>query len=146
DLAAALQGRLVALSISGGDPARIARLRTALARDAAIRPFLEALYAPAPEVLAPADDTIICRCEEVTAGTIRATVDLGAPGPNQVKSMLRTGMGPCQGRVCGLAVAGIIAARKGEDPQVTDYYRIRPPLKPIPLAELAGFAPGIAAE
>jgi len=144
--AAALQGRLVALSITGGDPARIVRLRSALARDAAIRPFLEALYAPAPEVLAPADDTIICRCEEVTAGTIRATVDLGAPGPNQVKSMLRTGMGPCQGRVCGLAVAGIIAARKGEDPQVTDYYRIRPPLKPIPLAELAGFAPGIAAE
>lgn len=78
------------------------RLRAALTRDAAIRPLLETLYAPAPEVLAPADDTIICRCEEVTAGTIRATVDLGAPGPNQVKSMLRTGMGPCQGRVCVL--------------------------------------------
>ncbi|WP_260502755.1 hypothetical protein [Paracoccus yeei] len=40
-----------------------------------------------------------------------------------------------------LAVAGIIAARKGEDPQVTDYYRIRLPLKPIPLTELAGFVP-----
>lgn len=138
---AALQGRLVALSIAGGDPSRIARLRASMAQDAAIRPLLETLYAPAPDILAPNDDTIICRCEEVTAGTIRAMVDLGAPGPNQVKSMLRTGMGPCQGRVCGLAVAGIIAARKGENPQVTDYYRIRPPLKPLPLTELAAFAP-----
>lgn len=144
--AAALQGRLVALAIAGAagkpvDGARMARLRAGLARDAAIRPLLETLYAPAPQILAPADATIVCRCEEVRAGTIRQTVDLGAPGPNQVKSMLRTGMGPCQGRVCGLAVAGIIAARKGEDPQVTDYYRIRPPLKPIALSELAAFAP-----
>lgn len=154
---AALQGRLVALGIAqsmgkAGD-ARLGRLKSALARDASVRPMLEALYAPAPQILQPADDVLVCRCEEVTAGTVRKTVKLGAPGPNQVKSMLRTGMGPCQGRVCGLAVAGIIAATKGEDPQVTDYYRIRPPLKPLPLAELAAYvveeddsAAGVAAE
>ncbi|MDH2328293.1 FAD-dependent oxidoreductase [Cereibacter sp. SYSU M97828] len=137
--AAAMQGRLVALAIAGKQDERASRLSAALAREGAVRPLLETLYAPAPEVLAPADTTIVCRCEEITAGTVRRTVDLGAPGPNQIKSMLRTGMGPCQGRVCGLAVAAIIAARKGEDPQVTDYYRIRPPLKPIPLLELASF-------
>ncbi|MFD1883042.1 NAD(P)/FAD-dependent oxidoreductase [Paracoccus pacificus] len=139
--AAAIQGRLAALAIAGGSSARIAQLRSDLAGDTAIRPFLETFYAPAPQILRPADATIVCRCEEVTAGTIRDTVRLGAPGPNQIKSMLRTGMGPCQGRVCGLAVTGIIAAEKGEDPQLTDYYRIRPPLKPIPLIELARFAP-----
>ncbi|WP_349295515.1 (2Fe-2S)-binding protein (plasmid) [Thioclava sp. 'Guangxiensis'] len=143
---AALQGRLVALEIArslgrevkGG---RLTRLRAALERDGAVRPLLETLYAPAPEVLAPADDVLLCRCEEVTAGSVRETVRLGAPGPNQVKSLLRTGMGPCQGRICGLAVAGVIAATKGESPSVTDYYRIRPPLKPLQLSELAGFAP-----
>ena len=140
---AALQGRLVALGIlqkRGFDTAqRLARLRAALAKDQAIRPMLETLYAPAPEILAPADDVMVCRCEEVTAGRIRETVRMGAPGPNQIKSMLRAGMGPCQGRVCGLAVASIIAVAKGEAPSVTDYYRIRPPLKPIPLSELATF-------
>jgi hypothetical protein len=34
-------------------------------------------------------------------------------------------------------VTEIIAARRGEPPSVVDYYRIRPPLKPLALAELA---------
>lgn len=145
-VSAALEGRLVALSIvealSGqGEAARITRLRAALDRDRAVRPLLETLYAPAPEIVAPADGVLLCRCEEVTAGAVREAVRLGAPGPNQVKSLLRAGMGPCQGRVCGLAVAGVIAAAKGESPSVTDYYRIRPPLKPLQLLELASFAP-----
>ena len=35
---------------------------------------------------------------------------LGCPGPNQMKSFLRCGMGPCQGRLCGLTVTELIAA------------------------------------
>ncbi|KGB80813.1 (2Fe-2S)-binding protein [Rhodovulum sp. NI22] len=145
-VSAALEGRLVALSIvkaltGQGEEARITRLRAALDRDRAVRPLLETLYAPAPEIVAPADGVLLCRCEEVTAGSVREAVRLGAPGPNQVKSLLRAGMGPCQGRVCGLAVAGVIAAAKGESPSVTGYYRIRPPLKPLQLSELANFAP-----
>lgn len=143
-LSAAIQGEITVLSIAArdgrGDAERIKVLQTAWARDAAVRPFLEALYAPASHVTSPADDSIICRCEEVTAGAIRDAVDLGAPGPNQVKSYLRAGMGPCQGRVCGLAVSAIIAQRRGETPDATGYYRIRPPLKPIPLSELAQYA------
>ncbi len=142
---AVLRGEAAALAIAArsgrGDAARSGAVRAALSRDAAVRPFLEALYAPAPHVTRPADDTIVCRCEEVTAGAIREAVDLGAPGPNQVKSFLRAGMGPCQGRVCGLAVSAIIAERRGESPEQTGYYRIRPPLKPIPLSELASFTP-----
>ncbi len=142
-LSAAIHGEMTALVIAArdgrGDADRMKALQSARARDAAVRPFLEALYAPAPHVTAPADETIICRCEEITAGAIRRAVDLGAPGPNQVKSFLRAGMGPCQGRVCGLAVSAIIAQRRGETPGATGYYRIRPPLKPIPLSELAAF-------
>lgn len=83
---------------------------------------------------------MVCRCEELTAGQIRAAIDLGAPGPNQVKSFIRPGMGPCQGRMCGLTTTEIIAASKGETPSLVDYYRIRPPLKPLQLGQLAAFS------
>lgn len=138
--AAALQGRIAALAIADKTDA-VADLRHDLAGDMAVRPFLEALYAPSEDILRPADDVIVCRCEEITAGAIRGAVDHGAPGPNQVKSMLRTGMGPCQGRVCGPAVAQIVADRRDVAPAGDAYFRIRPPLKPIPLSELASFDP-----
>ena len=89
----------------------------------------------------PGDGVTVCRCEEITAGAIREAVDLGAPGPNQVKSFLRSGMGPCQGRVCGLVVANIIAERRHAGMDDTGYFRIRPPLKPMQLSELAQFKP-----
>ncbi|MFN4089864.1 MAG: (2Fe-2S)-binding protein, partial [Alphaproteobacteria bacterium] len=109
-----------------------------LRRHLAIRPLLDALFPPAPEILAPPDDaTIVCRCEEVTAGDIRAAVALGAPGPNQLKAFTRCGMGPCQGRICGLTVAETIAAARGLPVEDIGYYRIRPPIKPVTLGELA---------
>ena len=121
---AALQGRLAGRRIAE-KAGRVSgegtsKLRGDLRREASIRPFLETLYAPSPEILAPADGTMVCRCEEITAGQIREAVDLGAPGPNQVKSFLRSGMGPCQGRMCGLAVTEIIAARRGEAPSTVE--------------------------
>ena len=81
---------------------------------------------------------MVCRCEEVTAGAIRDAVALGATGPNQMKAYLRCGMGPCQGRLCGLTVSEIIAAARGTSVAETGYYRIRPPIKPVTLGELAG--------
>lgn len=141
--AAALQGQIVGIRLSElaglSSPEEMRAARTELARDLAVRPFLEALYAPAPEIIAPSDDTIVCRCEEVTAGAIRARVAIGASGANQIKALVRSGMGPCQGRVCGVAVSSMIAAARKEVPRKADYYRIRPPLKPIPLTELADY-------
>lgn len=100
------------------------------------RRFLEVLYAPSAPV--PKDDaTLVCRCEEITAGQIREAVTIGGLGPNQVKSYLRCGMGPCQGRMCGPTVSAIIAEARGVSPDEAGYFRIRPPLKPIPLAALA---------
>jgi len=102
-----------------------------------VRPFLDRLYPPSPEVLAPADDTLICRCEEVSAGQIRSFARLGCKGPNQAKAFGRAGMGPCQGRFCGLSVTGILAQETGQSPDETGALRIRAPLKPISLGELA---------
>lgn len=111
--------------------------RRAHERDQAVRPFLETLYAPPDETLRPADAVTVCRCEEVSAGAIREAVRLGCPGPNQAKSFLRCGMGPCQGRLCGLTVTEIIAAERAVAPDAIGYYRIRPPIKPLTLGELA---------
>jgi NADPH-dependent 2,4-dienoyl-CoA reductase/sulfur reductase-like enzyme len=101
------------------------------------RRFLDRLYRPAKDFRIPADDVIACRCEEVTAGRIRGAVILGATGPNQVKAFERCGMGPCQGRMCGLTVSEIIADARGVSPASVGYFRLRSPVKPITLGELA---------
>jgi len=145
--AATLAGRLVGLDAvhrlgkldASERDARATPLRRARSAQLAVRPLLDALFRPPAEILVPPDAaTVVCRCEEVTAGMIRAAVTLGATGPNQMKSYLRCGMGPCQGRFCGLTVAEIIAAERGQSMEETGYYRIRPPIKPVTLAELAG--------
>ena len=101
------------------------------------RVFLDTLYRPGKDFRVPQDDTIVCRCEEVTAGQVRDAVKLGVSGPNQTKSFLRCGMGPCQGRLCGPTVVEVIADARGVSPAEVGYYRLRPPVKPITLAELA---------
>lgn len=141
------QGSLAALAIAHrllkiDAPTRDAMARPfqkAIAGDLRIRPFLDGLYRPAQSLRRPADETIVCRCEEVTAGDIRKMVRLGCLGPNQTKSFGRPGMGPCQGRLCGLTVSEIIAAERGVPVSEVGYYRIRPPLKPVTLGELAAF-------
>jgi hypothetical protein len=54
-----------------------------------------------------------------------------------MKAFLRCGMGPCQGRLCGPTVVELIAATRGVAPGEIGYYRLRPPVKPVTLAELA---------
>lgn len=142
--ASTVQGRLTALAIAERLGHRVdARRRETLLRQfkrlTYIRPFLDALYRPNDENRIPqGPDTVVCRCEEVTAGQIRRHVELGCLGPNQTKAFGRCGMGPCQGRFCGLTVTEIIAEARGTEPESVGYYRIRAPVKPITLGELAG--------
>ena len=147
-VAAALTGRLATLDAAHRqgkiDQAerdrRAAPLRTEFATHQAIRPLLDALFPPPPQICAPDDATIVCRCEEISAGDIREAVALGAMGPNQLKAFTRCGMGPCQGRMCGLTVSELIAKARGEAVEDVGYYRIRPPIKPVTLGELAAMA------
>jgi len=125
------------------DEARAARV--ALARALRGRAFLDALYRPGKAFRVPSGDAIVCRCEEVSARQILEAVGFGCPGPNQMKSFLRCGMGPCQGRLCGLTVTELIADARGVPPQEIGYYRLRPPVKPITVAELAGMPTNDAA-
>ena len=143
--AAALAGRLAALAIAcdlgkltgASLDAKARPLRRALARELAARPVIDLAYPPCPAALLPQDGTIVCRCEEVTAGDIRNHARLGCLGPNQAKAYGRAGMGPCQGRYCGLTVTNLLAEANGATPDQTGYFRIRPPIKPVTLGELA---------
>lgn len=145
---AALSGRLAALAIAhdlgricAGDRDLAARpLRVRRALDLAARPFLDRAFPPFRGALAPDDATIICRCEEVTAGDIRRHAALGTLGPNQAKAFSRAGMGPCQGRFCAASVAEILAALQGTSPGRIGTHRVRAPLKPVTLAEIAALA------
>lgn len=108
------------------------------------RPFLDALYAPHLATSRLADEIIVCRCEEVTAGAVRQAVAAGAQGPNQTKAFVRCGMGPCQGRLCGLTVSRLIAEERGVPISEVGYFRLRPPVKPIPLRSFAAVRGGTA--
>jgi NADPH-dependent 2,4-dienoyl-CoA reductase/sulfur reductase-like enzyme len=143
--AAQCRGELAALRVAARsfrladqDTERDARpIRKRLGRELAARPFLDAMFRPRPEVFEPADDAIVCRCEEITAGQIRALALVGRPGPNQIKAATRTGMGPCQGRQCAYTVTRLLASAQGRTPSAVGFNRIRPPLKPVTLGELA---------
>jgi NADPH-dependent 2,4-dienoyl-CoA reductase/sulfur reductase-like enzyme len=148
--AAAASGRIAALQIAcqlgridaAARDARMASPCRVRRRERRLRPFLETLYRPADAFRVPApDDVLVCRCEEVSAGQVREGVRRGAQGPNQLKAFLRCGMGPCQGRLCGLTVCETIAAARRISPAEVGYYRLRPPIKPVALGALAAADP-----
>ncbi len=149
-IAAEHAGHLAALQIAHKLGRIDTRTRDAKARKAvrqmsaerALRPFLDAAYPVAPQVQMPADSTIICRCEEVTAGQLRGWVQAGGTGPNQIKAFGRVGMGPCQGRICGLSVTAVIAQELGVPPKDVGQFRTRPPYKPVTLGEMAALKGG----
>ena len=146
--AASLAGTLAALEIARdlGASTQSERDRVAapllrkVRGELAPRPFIDRAYPPFAEALSPADDTIVCRCEEVRAGDIRRYATLGCLGPNQAKAFGRAGMGPCQGRYCGLTVTELLACANQRTQNETGYFRIRPPLKPVTLGQLASLA------
>ncbi|RVH62699.1 FAD-dependent oxidoreductase [Sinorhizobium meliloti] len=146
--AAAIAGRISAIEIakdlgalsSAERDERAVSMRRALAKELAARPFIDRAYPPYKAALLPADDTIVCRCEEVTAGDVRRFARLGCLGPNQAKAFGRQGMGPCQGRYCGLAVTALLAQANSRSEEETGYYRIRPPIKPVTLDALAAYS------
>jgi hypothetical protein len=62
-----------------------------------------------------------------------------------MKAFLRCGMGPCQGRLCGLTVTELMAQARGVLPQQIGYYHLRAPVKPITVGELAALPKSEAA-
>jgi len=85
---------------------------------------LNEAFALRPDLKALADDeTIVCRCEDVTLGRLKARHDW-----RDGKLHTRCGMGPCQGRVCGPAVEWLLGWPRTS---------VRPPLYPVPIGSIS---------
>jgi NADPH-dependent 2,4-dienoyl-CoA reductase/sulfur reductase-like enzyme len=89
------------------------RFRAALAAAFALRSELKSIAT---------DDTLVCRCEDVTLGRVKIF-----DGWRDAKLQTRCGMGACQGRVCG-AAAKIILGWGMES--------VRPPVLPARVGSL----------
>jgi thioredoxin reductase/bacterioferritin-associated ferredoxin len=108
--------------------ARLKRLREVLDDLTRVRDGLADLTTP---------DTVVCRCEEVTAADIHEVLDEGTLDLAQLKRMTRAGMGYCQGRMCGPALAALLARRTGGGMDAIPPLSIRPPVKPVPIEVMA---------
>jgi NAD(P)H-nitrite reductase large subunit len=116
--------------------------RRQLDRISILRRFIDRHYRPLDYFQVPVDnETIVCRCEEVTVGEIRKVAELGCMGPNQGKAFTRCGMGPCMGRQCGNTVSQLFANYLGMDVNQIGHYRIRPPIRPLTVEHLANLDP-----
>jgi NADPH-dependent 2,4-dienoyl-CoA reductase/sulfur reductase-like enzyme len=120
--AALLEGRIAGLAAAGraDDAAALLPARRAAGRFAAA---LDRTFALDPRLgRLAADDTIVCRCEDVAAGRLRCHSNW-----REAKLMTRIGMGPCQGRVCGTATETLFGWAPDD---------VRPPLFPVPLGDV----------
>lgn len=149
---AEVEGELAALGmvramgrVGEEEATRLARpLRARLARLRRFGALVRRRFAVDHRALAAlADDsTVVCRCEEVTAGQLARALEehphLG--DTDAVKQLTRVGMGPCQGRMCQLHVAQSLAAARRTSVEAVGPYTARPPVKPIPLSVLVAAA------
>jgi hydrogen cyanide synthase HcnB len=138
--AAEWAGELTALTLLadhsvGVDTQRARVLQQKLEKLSGFRAGLERAF-PFPEdwaAQAP-DELVVCRCENVTAGELRrAVADSGTDEMNRLKALTRVGMGRCQGRMCGVAAAEILAHATGQPVQQVGRFRGQAPIKPIPI-------------
>jgi D-serine deaminase-like pyridoxal phosphate-dependent protein len=80
--------------------------------------------------------TVVCRCEGVHLKTITAALAAGGCSLGAVKKRTRAGMGRCQGRYCSPVIASFLPA-PGEMHIPGALLAPRPPIKPVPIAEIA---------
>ena len=83
------------------------------------------------------DDLLVCRCEEVTKGEIRQALHSGITTIEELRRLLRCGMGLCQGQTCGKLVKTIIASELKVSPAEVVPASSRAPMRPIEMCILA---------
>lgn len=136
---AELTGKRAALSVLHDqgqvDSKSLNQIEAELVRHGRFRSGIESAYPFPHHLIADIDDALmICRCEGVTAGDLKANViKTGAPDINRLKALTRVGMGRCQGRVCGAVAAEILSAKSGRPLPDVGRLRGQHPVKPIPL-------------
>ena len=116
---------------------RAHQLRVSLARERAFAGLLNRAFAPEPGLWSlMEEDTIICRCEQVTLAQVRQAVRDGCDSFAGVKNHTRAGMGWCQGRMCWMNAAHVIADELGIPLEHASRHTVRPPVFPVTLGDL----------
>ena len=82
------------------------------------------------------DNTVICRCEDITWGEIRKQLDKGYHTLDEIKRITRAGKGPCPGKTCRRILIYAIARYLNKSPEEVSLSTFRPPANPIPLKDL----------
>ena len=97
--------------------------------------FQQALWslyeAPPVALAAVSDDTLLCRCEEISFGSVREQIRAGRDTLAALKRNTRLGMGRCQGRYCAVTAAKLVSEMTGRPLEVEQYFAPRPPAKPV---------------
>ncbi len=88
-----------------------------------------------------ANDEIVCRCERVTAGEIRALIRSGVRDMNHIKAVTRAGMGACGSKTCTNLIKQLFRAEGIPLEQVTENTQ-RPLFVEVPLGAFAGVVTG----
>ncbi len=88
-----------------------------------------------------ADDEVICRCERVTAGTIRSLIRAGIRDMNHIKGVTRAGMGACGGKTCTGLIRQLFREEGIPPEQMTESTK-RPLFIEVPLGAFAGAVTG----
>lgn len=83
------------------------------------------------------ENTIICRCSDVTLKEVRDLINDGYTEPDEIKRILRTGMGACQGKTCGALIIREIANITNRKVEDITTFKYRPPAKGIKLDAIA---------
>ncbi len=87
------------------------------------------------------DDTIVCRCERVTAAEIRALIRQGYRDINEIKAVSRAGMGACGAKTCTDLIHRLFRDEGIPDEKVVDQI-VRPLFIEVPLGAFAGVPDG----
>jgi glycine/D-amino acid oxidase-like deaminating enzyme len=131
---ALVRGRLAGLAAArelGLNAPDDAAARAVVVREQRFQDALWSLFRPpAPDALD--DSTIVCRCEEITAGELRGEIAAGLHSLAALKKATRAGMGRCQGRFCAATVARLCP----DAPSAETFAAPRLPVKPVPAAAL----------
>ncbi len=83
------------------------------------------------------DDTIVCRCERVSAATVRKWIRKGVTDFNELKGLTKVGMGACGGKTCIPIIMRIFREEGVPIDEVTEN-TIRPLFVEVSLGDLAG--------
>ena len=83
------------------------------------------------------NNTLLCRCEDLTRETILKCIEDGYCTIDEIKRVTRAGMGPCQGRTCRMLIAQELSIYYGVPMEEVLMTTFRPPVKPISMGALA---------